>query len=200
MKQKLLAGLMGLALGLASAAWGQPLPIFENWSTIVEPGFGQIDATNFVNHTGGSLTYTATSDTPDALFNTFNTINYTNLGLMTGIPGFNFQTVPTGNGLLMRASNFVNQVSGANSGVINCGGGSPLVGDLTGNSKCLIWADNIVNSGQINMSQSSLIRLAGKNINLRRGLLTMSNPNQGPGLFAAGQLDGYWGVGSAGIT
>jgi hypothetical protein len=199
MKQKLLARLAALALGLAPAAMGQTLPIFENWGAIVVPGYGQIDATAFVNHKGGSVTYTGPSN---VLFNTFNTINYTNQGLMSAVPGFDFETVPTGSGLTLRASNFVNQISGGgtNSGVINCGVGLPLVGDLSGSSKILVLADYIENSGQINMSQSSLIKLAGKNIKLARGSLFMSNPSESPGQFAAGELDGYWGVGSAGQT
>jgi hypothetical protein len=182
MKLKTIAGLLGLLLGLAPAAWSQPLDLYENWGTVeIPPDPGQVDATAFLNHNGGIFEYYDTYGL--ALFNTFNTLNWTNLGLLYGSPGFNFACIPTGNGIARPGANFVNRISGSGSysGVIEC------------TSKLYVWATNIVNSGQIVMdSMSSLIQLKGQNIDLTRGLLSMPTST-------TGMLDYYWGIGSASV-
>ena len=201
MKQKLFAALTALALGYLPAAYGQS-QIWENYGIVqVPPAIDNIDAVTFFNHKGASFTINSS-----AYFNTFDTLNFTNQGLMVGNPGFDFETIPTSTGFAHRAANFVNQNSGVgtNSGEIDCSGLftffiTPLlpVGNLTGSSKCLVDATNIVNSGTINMSASSLIRMTGENVNLSRGGISMVNPGNFLGFFNAGVLDGYWGVGIA---
>ncbi|HYG34949.1 MAG TPA: hypothetical protein VEC99_09205, partial [Clostridia bacterium] len=163
MKQKILAGLMGMALTMASDAWSQPSDVWENWSIYevypLQP-VDQIHAQTFINHKGASF-----SASGSVMFNTFETLNYTNQGVMNGNPGFDFEWVPSGNGQAKWANNFVNQASGPgpNSGVINCSGFTTIIdpyfplGNLAGSSKCLVYATNIINSGVIRMSSSSLI-------------------------------------------
>jgi hypothetical protein len=201
MKEKLVAGLFGLVLGLAPAALGQPAQIWENWGDIqIPPPTSEIDALTVINHKGATFNVTGT-----ALFNTYDTLNFTNQGLMFGNPGFDFETVPSSTGFAHMASSFVNEASGLgpNSGVIDCNGAFSFIitpflffGNLTGSSKCVIGATNIVNSGSINMDASSLIKLSGNNIDLSRGALSMTTAVNG-GVGNASLLDGYWGVGTA---
>jgi hypothetical protein len=201
MKQKLVAGLFGLVLSLAPAALAQPAQLWENWGDIqIPPPSLEIDALTVINHKGATLNVSAFS-----LFNTYDTLNFTNQGFMFGDPGFDFETIPSSSGFAHRAASFVNDASGLgpNSGVIDCTGAFAFIitpglffGNLTGSSKCLIGATNIVNSGSINMDASSLINLDGENIDLSRGALSMTVPANG-GVGNAALLDGYWGVGTA---
>lgn len=201
MKQKLAAGLFGLVLSLAPAVLGQPAQLWENWGDIqIPPPSSEIDALTVINHKGATFNVSST-----AMFNTFDTVNFTNQGLMVGNPGFDFENVPSGTGLARMASSFVNAASGLgpNSGVIDCSGTFAFIitpgflfGNLTGSSKCIVAATNIVNSGSINMDASSLIKLNGDFIDLSRGALSMTTPAFG-GVGNAGLLDGYWGVGTA---
>jgi hypothetical protein len=210
MKQKFLAGVIALVLG--SAAFAQPSPIWENWGIFqIPPAPGEpfppnIDATTFINHPGAVFSVNTSS-----LYNTYDTLNYTNQGLMIGSPGYDFENIPTGTGSTTWAANWVNQVSGlgTNNGVLNCNGAFSFsltnftfgfafgFGNLSGSSKCLVYASNIVNSGYINMTASSLIQMHGKNVNLSRGAMIMQNTSDFFNFFTAGQLDGYWGVGTA---
>jgi hypothetical protein len=211
MKQKLLAVLAVLAL--APAALSQPDDVWENWGIIQAPPdiAPQIDAITFINHKGASFQVSGT-----VLFDTSDTLNYTNQGVMTGFPGFDFRTYPSTMGQPTMAANFANLASGPSGGVINCNGtfifgGVPglFFGNLTGNSKLLVWATNIVNSGSINMSAAGLIQLKGRNIDLTRGALNVVNPTSdtifGTNaifnginiLFNSGILDGYWAAETA---
>ncbi len=201
MKPKLFAALLGLAVAASPAAFGQS-QIWQNPGiTQIPPFSDNIDAYTFLNPKGTSFTFSG-----DGLFNTYDTLNFTNQGLMVGNPGFDFENIPPTSGVAHRSANFINQASGIgpNSGVINCSGLFSFIispqltfGNLTGSSKCLVNASNIVNSGAITMSASSLIKLTGNNVDLSRGSLSMANASDIQGFFNAGILDGYWGVGTA---
>src|ERR1051326_6263358 len=211
MKQKLILTMLALVSAVGPAL-GQPSQIWENWGSVqVPPDVApQIDALTFWNHAGATFNIAGT-----ALFKTADTLSYTNQGIMTGNPGFNFQTFPTSVGGPRWAANFVNTGNGVNGGVINTAGQlffslgagvQLLLGNLAGTSELIVHATNIVNSGTINMDASSLIQLNGSDVNLNRGTVNMSSTvstlafgtNVIPGfLFNAGQLDGYWGVGTA---
>lgn len=202
MKWKSLAGLAALMLASLPVAFGQPSPQWDMFGTYqIPPAQDPIDALTVFVHRGATFSVSTSS-----LFNSYDTINYTNQGLMVGNPGFDFENIPTATGQTTWSANWVNQVSGlgTNSGVINCNGLFTFIitpqlpaGNLTGSSKCLVYASNIVNSGYINMSASSLIKMRGKNVDLSRGAVVMTNPSDFLGFFTAGQLDGYWGVGTA---
>src|ERR1039458_10400413 len=89
MKWPRLCALLGLLL--ARAALGTEA-LYENDGTVDYNGAPgtyppQIDATNFVNNT----TFTINTE----LYETWNTINYTNNGLMSSDVGFWFDTQPT---------------------------------------------------------------------------------------------------------
>src|SRR5207249_4850987 len=114
-------------------------------------------------------------------YRTYDTINFTNRGFMSGDPGFDFETFPPQTGQAGMASNFVNLVNGNNGGIIDCSGAFFFVtllqpvGNLTGTSKFTVRANNIINSGTINMGASSLLSLSGNSIDLTRGALLMTN-------------------------
>ena len=118
MKQKLLAGLAALVAGFGPTALGQPDPIWENWGQVLVPSTAypyapQIDAITFYNHPGGNIQIYGTT-----LFETSDTLNYTNQGIMIGSPGFDFQTYPAEMGPGTMAANFANLANGANGGSI----------------------------------------------------------------------------------
>ncbi|HEV2208064.1 MAG TPA: hypothetical protein VG167_04770 [Verrucomicrobiae bacterium] len=205
MRPKLIAAVVSLALLSATVSRAAD-PIWENWGNYFlnftnAQYTPPIDAVTVVNHSGATFTV-GTSST----FNTFDTVNYTNQGQMTGNPGFDFENIPSGDGVATWSSNFINQQGGGNNGTISCDGIFTFfitpqlpAGNLTGSSKCLVYASNIVNSGTINMSASSLIKMHGTSVDISRGAILMANPSDLFGFFTAGQLDGYWGVGTADI-
>ncbi len=206
MKQKLLAGLVVLAL--APTALAQPSDIWENWSQFIVPSAANpyapaIDARTFLNHRGATFDLAL-----DDYFTTSDTLYYTNQGAMLFFPGADFQTYPIDLGSPSMAASFANIGSGSGGGVINVSGTylfnlSPglTFGNLAGSSKLLVRATNIFNNGTINMDASSLIKFVGENIDLTRGGLSMASPTAPliigtnlvfNGVFNAGILDNYW--------
>src|SRR5438067_714478 len=108
MKQKLIMGF--LALAAASNALGEPAQFYVNDGIVSSATNAPvIDALNFLNN---NIFEVATSGP----YRTFETINYTNKGYMSGNPGFDFETFPTSIGQAGVASNFVNLVNGNNGG------------------------------------------------------------------------------------
>ncbi len=80
----------------------------------------QIDAENFVNN--GSFNITFTNFTINSqLFDTANTLNFTNTGTMFASPGFEFVTAPVNSGNKRMAANIHNE------GSITCGTSSNLI-------------------------------------------------------------------------
>lgn len=209
--KKSLAGGAALLLAFSPAAFAQD-QLYENWAQVIAPSTNmpyapQIDAITFINHRGALFDISSTS-----LYTTSDTLNYTNQGVMTGFPGFDFQTFPPAMGAPRMASSFANLASGPGGGELNCYGNlfyggvqGFFFGTLTANAKVLVRATNIVNSGNINMSSSGLLSLTGKNIDLSRGGMNMdvSLGTQifGSNVFIAfansGILDGYWAAENA---
>ena len=84
MKQKLIIGL--LALAVASIALGEPAQFYVNDGIVSSATNAPvIDALNFVNNN----IFDVFSPGP---YRTYDTINFTNKGIMSGSPGFDFQT------------------------------------------------------------------------------------------------------------
>jgi hypothetical protein len=208
MRTNLVAGLAALALGLAPKAQSQPSDIYENSSVVIVPSsiypnVPAVDALSFVNDSG-ALWELSTSD----LWEPTDTVNFTNRGSMFFSPGLDFQTYPSDISVPHRAASFVNLVGGGSNGVINCSGYSIVsvgntVSSVIGNSRLLVDATNIFNSGAINMDSSSLMKFTGQNIDFSRGTLSMASPSQfltavnglvAVGLFNSGILDGYWAI------
>lgn len=196
MKQKLLAGISALVVVLSPAALAQPSLLWENWAQVISPSTNfpsapQIDAITFWNHAGAVFNVTNTGT-----YTTSDTLNYTNQGNMSVEPSMDFQTFPSGLGQPRMAANFANLYSGLGGGTIRCAGSfyygglsGIFYGALSGNAKITINATNIVNSGTIDMSAASLLKLTGKNVDLSRGNLHQQNVQT---FFNAGILDSYW--------
>jgi hypothetical protein len=162
MKWPRLCALLGLLL--ARAALGTEA-LYENDGTVDYNGAPgtyppQIDATNFVNNT----TFTINTE----LYETWNTINYTNNGLMSSDVGFWFDTQPTSGPRLMAGSFY-------NPGEVVC------------DYEFLAWATNIVNPGTVNVPGvltivnfgtgafgiGGLMQFTGQNVDLSRSTLTI---------------------------
>ena len=200
-----------LALGSALTVQGQPSDIFENQSVVIAPSAAfpfvpAVDALNFVNDSG-AVWNIATLD----LWEPSSTVNFTNRGFIALSPGLDFQTYPADIGMAKRAGNFVNMANGGTNGLIDATGlslgllsSSNLLVGLVGNSQIRINATNIVNSGEIDMASSSLMKFNAEDIDMSYGTLSMATPSSfslvGNGntlnfvLFNAGILDGYWGA------
>jgi hypothetical protein len=185
-----LAGLCVLVPGLVKAADS----FWINTGTIDTPP--QIDATNFVN--SGDIT--AFSTLP---FETSDTLNYTNSGTMTSIPGWFFYDSSPFSGIRSPAANFVN----LNGGTISAlDGGGLIIINIGGSSAAfpsylLVDATNIVNKGTLSVGGDGWLQLKGTNVSLARSALEVT-PLQGNGSLNIGQTnfapdvgisDVYWG-------
>src|SRR6266581_2135427 len=108
MKQKLIIGLMVLAA--ARMALGAPAQFYVNDGVVSSVSNAPtVDALNFVNNN----VFDVSTAGP---YRTYDTINFTNRGQMSGSPGFDFETFPPVQGQAGRASNFVNMVNGSAGG------------------------------------------------------------------------------------
>jgi hypothetical protein len=163
MKGPRLCALLGLLL--ARAALGTDA-LYENDGIVFYNGAPHtypplIDAINFVNN--GTFTINT------VLYETWNTINYTNNSLMSSDVGFRFDTQTTGGSRLMAGSFY-------NPGEVDCG------------YQFLAWATNIVNPGTVNVpgvltfvnlgtlatGLVGLMQFTGQNVDLSRSTLTMA--------------------------
>jgi hypothetical protein len=147
----------------------------------------QIDATNVVNL--GTMAFTNT-----APFETSNTRNFTNRGMMISTVGWKLQHSPSGNGIA-KAATVIHNHPGATISAL----------DGVTSSKFILAATNIINEGLFSVDMSGIMSLHGTNVNLRRGGIQVA-PLTGIGsaesvdftLFLPdlGIIDRYWGIGT----
>ena len=104
--------------------------LYENDAVVADPE-PIPDATNFVNN--GSFSVSVPSE---GLYQTRDTLNYTNNGFMHSVFGFNFNTFSTVTSENSEAASFNNQ------NTIEVG------------AQCLVWATNIVCPGYINVDDN----------------------------------------------
>jgi hypothetical protein len=190
------------ALMLASSVLAQPAPSWINNSVITCPPEipPQIDALNFENTAAGviSITFTNLTVNPE-LFDTSDTVNFTNRGLIDVAAGVRFDTEPAVTGSRRPAANIFNSGTmraGAGTNFFFGGGGIVIGGLLTGLPKIIGSAANIVNPGTMDVGPDGLLKLTGDNLNLKRGSLIMEGFGSG-GIFGSfGIFDNYWGVGT----
>lgn len=175
-KWPLLCGLLCLALARLAAA--QTVPLYQNIfvQNYVIPGAPPptIDATSFYNSANAfNVNFTALTINQE-LYETWNTLNYTNVGTMVSDSGFQFDLQTTNLAAPNQmAANFYN------SHRIDCASITDTnVYFLLGVGQCIIWATNIVNPGTINVGGNGLMRFTGQNINLSHGVLTMEGNDQ----------------------
>ena len=135
-----------------------------------------IDDTNFVNNNQFIINFTAVQPTPTFFYETSDTLNYTNNGLMMGNTGFQFDDSSTSTGLRTMSASF------NNPGTVSCGSatntGDPYLGELYlfgFYPECYVNATNILVSGTVDVGVDGSIQLTGKNVNLTRSRLTLES-------------------------
>lgn len=162
-KSLLLSGLL-LTAGLDLSLQSQPDPIYLNRGMVDFSDSPVINALAFANY--GS--FNVSSGLP---FDTMNTLNFTNRGVMSASVGFNFQHIAS-NGRRSPALNFVNDARAeivAESGLF-IGSGFITGNDLTVSPAFLqIAASNVINHGYLRAAASGLLRIEGNNVNLFNG-------------------------------
>jgi hypothetical protein len=144
----------------------------------MNPALLQIDATNFVNNGVFSVDMSLVQvGSSPALFTTSDTLNYTNNGLITLVPGADFENFPASFGQARMAANFVNRANGFNGGEIDVTNATFLGFNIGGPAILRIRATNVVDSGLITINNTGLIDIGGENLDLRRGRLLMKSYN-----------------------
>ena len=137
-------------------------PLYNNTGTINNANLPQVDATTFVNSGTWNI------GTSPYLYETANTLNYTNTGTMLGSPGWQFDLNPSSSGQRTNSAIFFNDVPGtiqALEGVII----NPINSlTFTRASYLLISATNIVNKGTLRASAAGEIIMNGSGVNLSR--------------------------------
>src|SRR5436190_1034914 len=110
MKRKSVATLFGLLLACAAPA--QPADTWVNWGVVSAPPDvpPMIDALNFVNSNSISIIFTNFTVNPE-LFDTSDTLNFTNVGTMAATSGWQFDTAPAISGLRRPARSIYNSGS-----------------------------------------------------------------------------------------
>ena len=162
-KSLLLSGLL-LTAGLDSSLQSQPDPIYLNRGMVDFSDSPVINALAFANY--GS--FSVSSALP---FDTMNTLNFTNRGVMSSSVGFNFQHIAS-NGRRSPALNFLNDARAEIAAATASFFGS---GFITGNDLTIapaflqIAASNVVNRGYLRAAASGLIRIEGNNVDLFNG-------------------------------
>ena len=139
-KWPVLCGLSGLLLAQTLPA--APLNFYINNDVVNNAP--NIDATNFINNNFFSA---------GSLYETTDTLNYTNNDTMSGGIGFRFDTF-SGSTRSM-ASSFYNP------------------GSITVGSQLIVTATNLVSPGTMDVGANGLLQLTGQNVDLTRGMFTM---------------------------
>lgn len=212
MKRFLLSSVLLLSLG--RMAFG-----FQNDIAIQVPPMNPqiivIDDPVFINN--GLFNVAVPSSFSTVLFETSDTLDFTNNGVMIGTAGFDFETFPASTGKRHMANSFVNNANGIGGGsitAINIFGGEnifqnggfagstqdPLNFDAAGLATVIIHATNVINTGSINLDNTGLIDIVGNSLDLRRGQMVMTGDptpeSQGYGTGGIGTNTGPWRVGS----
>lgn len=166
-KLLLLSGLV-LTAGLDLSLQSQPDPIYVNRGIVEFSDSPVINALAFANYGLFSVSPNLPLELP---FDTMNTLNFTNRGVMSGSVGFNFQHIAS-NGKRSPALNFVNDAGAEIVAESSFLGGSGFItgNDLTVTPAFLqIIASNVVNHGYLRAAASGLLRIEGNNVNLFNG-------------------------------
>lgn len=178
-----------MSLALVRGAGG-----FENSGVILNPDYNIVDPL-FINGPGAEFrVYNLLGST----YRTYNTLDYTNQGLMEANIGFQFDTRQSG------ATRWANSFHNDTFGAVNCGTSSngfilytSFLGESFTANKCLISATNVVNRGVLSVSPEGFLSISGRNLDLARGRMSIAAYEYSPyTYYAFGQYDGYWGLGT----
>lgn len=153
-----------LALAVARPAWAVDAYYINNadieypYNVSVAP---QIDATTFINSNTFIMNPPLTG-----LYETSDTLNYTNVGYMEAYYGFQFEHHTSTQTNRTPSANFFN------SGTIDCG------------VACLINATNIAIPGNVTVGSGGQLQITGENVDLTRSILTLGGTfSTGSGVF-----------------
>ena len=199
MKRFLLSGMLLLAIGGVAYS-------YENDAVVQvptgNPELVQLDTLDGIFVNNGVFDFddiNVVSAFSTVLYQTSDTLNYTNTGTMIGSPGFDFETFPASMGQAHMASSFVNRFNGFGGGIITVtgqnivtsgGAGLPANFDIVGLSTFRASATNFINDGQIISDNTGLIDILGQHVDLRHGQLLMTN-----GIFSlSGSISSSFGV------
>ena len=161
-----------------------------------------IDARNFINNSSFTVDFTeVTFLDSQPFYETYDTANYTNNGVLAVNSGFVFDTQSSVTGMHTPAANF------NNSGLISCGlaedTNDPFAGLLSelGYVQCFVNATSIVNPGEVDVGEGGLIQFTGQYVNLYQGILNIENfessANGGGGVTGSGYAGtNYWNPGA----
>ena len=183
--------LQTLPLGLALMLLGRSAAADQNTFTVGIDGTGvdplinyltPIHATNFYNGVNGQAsqfsftTYVSSQNWLTSLYhNWYNTVNFTNVGEMDSVTGFNFDT---------QTSQVADKQAGSfyNVGSINCGTSANAAfisyyGIYGGYGGINVWATNIynINNSAINIGANGLARFGGNNVVFSNTAVTMQS-------------------------
>lgn len=153
-----------LAGGLTASA--QPQDVYINKGFVDAIDDLPINAVTFINE--GSFSEFS-SPLP---FDTLNTLNYTNYGVMNSVAGFVFEHI-SDEGVHSKAGSFFNDVGAQ----VNAISSIP--------NRVVINATNVQNHGLISIGSSGLLQINGDHVNLSDGGLLVA-PLQGNGSFSFG--------------
>lgn len=200
-----------LALVLAGPVFAQPASSWVNNSVISCPPEipPQIDALNFINNAGGQIFIAFTNFTINPeLFDTSDTVNFTNFGTIDISAGMHFDTAPAVSGSRHSAENVFNSgnLNALGNGLVFVGGGGIVGGGIVAGGitfeglisapKIIASAGNIVNPGTMDVGPNGLLKLTGDNLNLDHGSLIMEGFGSGGIVGSFGIFDNYWGSGT----
>ncbi len=182
-----------LALALSRAMAVDPY--YVNNAIVTYPGTAeyppQIDASNVINNSTFIVNFTeAEISLTQPFFETLDTVNYTNNGLLMANTGFQFDNQNGNSGLRTMSGSFFNP------GTVSCGSVNdttdPTGGLLAalGYAQCLVNATNITIPGEVDVGEAGLIQLTGQNVELYQSLLNIESP--GVGANASGT--GFFGL------
>ena len=189
MKWPVLCGLSGLVMAqaaVAADAFYINNAIIEYPGNVVSPP--QVDATNFVNDGTFIINFTSLGF-PQPLYETSDTINYTNSGnaVMAANTGFQFDTQSSSTGAHSMAGSFYN------AGSIFCDttndAGNLFAGFNGFFGEFYATATNIVNPGAVSVGINGIIQFTGYNVNLSSSSLTIQGG--GANVFGNGTFGTY---------
>jgi hypothetical protein len=190
-----LCGVAGLVLVQPAQAASD---LYQNDGVVsypgTEPSLPVIAATNFVNNGTFIVNHALLFNAPiQSFYETSDTVNYENNGLMMANTGFRFDTRPSGvAGVRSMAGSFYN------SGLVSCGSTNnltdPYYGSLFiyysfyGNNnyypQCIVNATNIVSPGGMEIGFGGRAEFTGQKVDLSRSTLTLEESASYSGIFS----------------
>lgn len=182
MKRLFISGLLSLAL-LPQSGLATDLYYTNNGDITFPP---QIDAINVINN--GSFDFSLNPTTRP--FDTSNTRNFTNNGIMLGSVGFRFDNAPS-TGIRKLSANFRNRLAGRitapdSFALLSQINGFPVDTTLVNPSYLWIAATNVINEGVLTAGAGGILRVVGTNVTLSRSGLQIEP------VSARGSTNGYF--------